>query len=454
MAYLVLTIPNTERGQVAVRHLVERGEEDLGCRYQLSLSDRLEGLESAGRLRELPQTFHLVQVRDGDESGAANRILRFHDGERPGAGRVDAVEVDAPLTPSTPFLGLPFSLGGRHRDYLDLINVGDAHRDNVVGQGVRIAVVDSGLDPAQGLSVADFYDVVSGNPVHAGPANLTDTDGHGTAMASLIAAVAPAADLYVVRAMDQGYLTLWNVLAGAGVAAFDCLADVISMSLGFTSFLVCPVCGASGTARSVALEKLLDGITRSPYRSGGKEPIYLASTGNDSSTTSLNYPAGYASAVPVGAVDYNRDRSSFSNYDSAKLYTRHIMAPGGEKSGMTITEDVGRGGSNQCCGTSVSTAYAAGMLALFSSDSRYNRMDRDQFLDCVLQNQCVRCISQSQYEYGAGLIQYTRGADAAGDAESESSSEAGDSTASISCTEHEVIFQLGQDRLTIPRRVP
>ena|ERR1017187_117991 len=95
------------------------------------------------------------------------------------------------------------------------------------------------------------------------------------------------------------------------------------------------------------------------------------------------------------------------------------MAPGGEKSNAVVTEDVGTGGGVPCCGTSVATAYAAGMLALLWSNPRYAKLDRDRFLDKIFQKHCVRGNTQPQNEYGAGLIQYVRAAAADDDATGE-----------------------------------
>lgn len=419
MSYLVLTIPKSDRGKNAVHYLENYGE-DLGVRYVQSLSQRFrigDLTRSAEWLLELPHTFHLVLVlRPGDDRAALNRILQVLSSDSP-HGHVVAAERNETLTLSVPYLGLPFTLGGKHTDYLQLMKVGDAHHDGVKGSGVSIAIVDSGLDTAAGLNAKDYYDVQV-TPVHAGLSGMKDNDGHGTAMASLAKEVAPEADIYIVRSMDQGSLELWNVLAGVGVAAFDCKADVISLSLGFDSFLVCTACGATGTARSVAFEKLLEGITQSPYLTNKRKPIYAAATGNDGSSTGINYPAAYLSAVPVGSINSKGDRSSFSNYQST-THSHHLMAPGGEKSNAVATEDVGTGGSIPCCGTSVATAYAAGMLALLWSDPRYAKLDRDQFLDKVIQKHCVRGNAQPRNEYGAGLIQYTRAAASSDDATGE-----------------------------------
>lgn len=134
-------------------------------------------------------------------------------------GSGDRDELNALLVPSAQYLGLPFSLGGKHTDYLNQMNVPDAHRNGIKGHGIRLAIVDSGLDAASPLRIADFYDIEAGPPIHIGAAGQIDNDGHGTAMAVLAAEVAPEAEIYIVRVMDRGALTLWNVLAGAGVCA-------------------------------------------------------------------------------------------------------------------------------------------------------------------------------------------------------------------------------------------
>jgi subtilisin family serine protease len=404
MADLILTIPNDGPENAAIQHLTaERGETDLGCQYVESLSDRLNGLRSSDLLRHMKHTFHRVRVSDGDERSASNRILSWHNGEIDGRGKVDAAEKNEELMLAQPYLGLPFMIGGKHTEYLRIMRVNIAHMLGVTGSGVRVAIVDSGLDRSAGVTAQDFYDLQRAKPVHRLGA-MIDKDGHGTAMAALVASVAPDAEIHVIRVYDKGSLTLWNALAGVGVAAFDCDAAIVSLSFGFDSFLSCGVCGASGSARSVALEKMLDGISQSTA-STGHGCIYVAATGNESSTKSFNYPAAYASALAVGSVNGALARSSFSNYGTN--HKQYLMAPGGDKnSANVVTEDVGRGSRSSCFGTSVATAYTAGMLALFWSDDQYNRLSRKKFLRAILNDRRGRPKNCNQQEYGAGVIEY------------------------------------------------
>jgi hypothetical protein len=414
MAELVLSIPNNAAGATAVQHLVARGASDLGVSYRLSLSSRLAG-QSSSRLADLDHSFHLVEVPDGGEVGAINRIMRWHNGEgqpRDLHGRVDAAEPNLSFRPSAT-LGRPFKLGGFHQNYLQLMNVGDAHRAGIKGKDIRVAVIDSGADDPSSVLLDDFYDVESGNPIH--PAPKIDNDGHGTAMATLVREVAPEATIIGIRVFDQDTLNLWNVLAGAGTAVFDCHADIVSISLGYAQMPAqCLACGASAQSRSLAFQYLLDGVTRSPGKRG-TPPIYVAATGNDYSSAGFNYPAAYDSAVAIGSVTGALVRSAFSNYGkSAPKY--FFMAPGGEENPLgAVTEDVGSGGQAQCRGTSVATAYAAGMLAVLWSDARYRGQAPDVFLANVRQHDRLPLPpgNPDPHQYGSGLIQYPKAPGAA-----------------------------------------
>jgi len=75
-----------------------------------------------------------------------------------------------------------------------------------------------------------------------------------------------------------------------------------------------------------------------------------------------------------------------------------------------VTEDVGTGGNSPqspCYGTSVSTAYASGMLALLRSDDRHNSQTRTDFLK-DLQNYChpPAHSATTPADYGMGIIRY------------------------------------------------
>ena len=265
-------------------------------------------------------------------------------------------------------------------------------------------MVDSGQDGLQYGAVKDYYDVENANAaLHPSPPVPVDQDGHGTAMSSLVREVAPGAEIYIVRISDRSQPLLWNLLAGAAVAAYDCNAEIINLSVGFNKIQGC-ACGAIGAARSLALHKMLEAITQSGFR------IYVAATGNEFNTVRFNDPAEFANAVAVGSVNASDYRSRYSNYGTAN-HPCYVLAPGGEENPpKTITEDVGTCGTsprNPCYGTSVAAAYASGMLALLRSDSRHRNNTRAQFL-AALPGYCTMPTHAqgNPVEYGNGVLRY------------------------------------------------
>lgn len=404
MAELILTIPSSPAGTIAIEHLSSNGQTEFGCEYLGELSRAVADLAAADFLRNLPFTLHRIATEDGQAASAMNRILTWHSreiGEWP-HGRVDAVEPNFRLY-TLAALGLPFHLGGDHSTYLSLMRVPNAHAARLRGSGVRVAILDSGLDAGAGVTIHDFFDVENAAKLHPVPPAPVDNDGHGTAMAELIHDVAPDAEVYIVRVLDSGSLNLWNLLAGVSVAIADCEADIVNLSIGFTTLWSCAGCGGSVTVRSLAFEKLAN--TATPTTS--KLPVYVAATGNSSSTTGFEFPASSPQCIAVGAVDSGGTRSSFSSYGTT--HKRYLMAPGGQGAAKAFTEHVGTSTTgNACAGTSVSAAYVSGMLALFRSDARYTYLKRDKFIDAVLSTHCVvpPHASGKFLEYGSGIIEY------------------------------------------------
>ncbi len=106
------------------------------------------------------------------------------------------------------------------------------------GHGVRIAVIDSGVDgthPAIANRVRAQHDVVGdGYGVRCVPGSLVDSIGHGTATTGIVAQMAPAAEIESVRVIGaNAHGTADQLLAGLSFA-LERGFDVINMSLGTT----------------------------------------------------------------------------------------------------------------------------------------------------------------------------------------------------------------------------
>jgi hypothetical protein len=407
MGQLIVSIPGTAAGIVALQHLQGPGAEFFRVRYIESLADRLRRgrLESAASLANLSESFHLLEVPAGDELTAIIRLSQFHNQPEPlgTRGKIDAVELNYPATLSAPNAQLD---SVNHPANLGKLNVAAAHQNGVKGNDIRVAVVDTGSD---GLAyIKDFYDLLISGNQHPGTAGQRDNHGHGTTMASILHAVACDAEICPVRISDNGTLAVWDILAGVCVAAIDCAADIISLSLGVPDLggSPCPWCGSLAHVRSLAFEKLLDGLAQR----NAKRPIFVAATGNDGRATGFHYPGAYSIVAATGSINRNEYRSQFSNYGTAG-HRYYWMAPGGETQPnlQAVTEPVDQVNGKDNAGTSEATAYAAGMLALFRSETVYRNKDRSDFLDAIVQNHCVAPshTSPAPADYGAGLIRYS-----------------------------------------------
>src|ERR1700722_19108557 len=85
MGQLIVSIPRTAAGEVALRHLRGPGADLFRIGYVESLSQRLRrpGLESAGEVDRFGESFHLLDVPLGEELAAIIRLSQFHNQPEP-----------------------------------------------------------------------------------------------------------------------------------------------------------------------------------------------------------------------------------------------------------------------------------------------------------------------------------------------------------------------------------
>jgi type VII secretion-associated serine protease mycosin len=256
---------------------------------------------------------------------------------------------------SRDFCANAFSFNETIRYNLDKINIQEGWRC-YQGQGVTVAVIDTGID----LDHPDLQaNIVAGKSFVSGVSSPDDDGGHGTHVAGVVAAVnnnggvigvAPAASLMPVKVLDsQGNGSTYNVAAGIEWAA-DHGATVINLSLGSVS-------------SSSTLKAALDYA----YNRG---VLLVAAGGNcGDSAYFLNgcsyqdqpvYPAAYANVMAVASTDSSDNQSSFSNQGS---YIE-IAAPG-----SSIYSTYPSSGYTTLSGTSMATPHVAGLAALIWSQN-------------------------------------------------------------------------------------
>lgn len=171
------------------------------------------------------------------------------------------------------------------------------------GQGIKVAVIDTGLAKGHADLTANVPE--SGkNFVNGAKGTPQDTDNgeHGTHVAGIIAAddnaiggrgIAPDAEVRGYCVFPAGGSADSSDVMRAINAAVSDENHIINMSLGSPQY-------------DANYEKTV----KNAYEQG---VAIFASSGNDD-TDANNFPAAYASTISVGAVDQNSTRASFSNY--------------------------------------------------------------------------------------------------------------------------------------------
>ena len=105
----------------------------------------------------------------------------------------------------------------------------------MTGKGVRVALVDSGINPHHSHvervegGVSFFLD---GTGTLRQNDNFLDRLGHGTALAGILRAKAPGIELYAVKIFHDRLATHFTVLEAALLWAIDSGVKIINLSLG------------------------------------------------------------------------------------------------------------------------------------------------------------------------------------------------------------------------------
>ena len=290
----------------------------------------------------------------------------------PAAPATDAITTTPVSNPIDPTDIQPLSdveYYGGSRDWgLNAVAAPESWAAGYEGQGVTVAVIDTGVDldhpdlvsslyvnPGEiaGNGIDDdgngFVDDVSGYDFVSRDGSPDDGNGHGTHVAGTIAAakngqgatgVAPEAKILPIRVLDnRGSGSDFNVAAGIRYAA-DVGAQIINLSLGGGY--------SSRIANAIQYATSLGSLV-------------VAASGNESASNP-SFPARHSaqstSVISVGAFDSRNRIAGFSN-DVGRSGSVQVDAPG---VGIFSTYTGGRYGS--LSGTSMASPHVAGVAAL------------------------------------------------------------------------------------------
>ncbi|MFE2269295.1 type VII secretion-associated serine protease mycosin [Streptomyces lavendulae] len=260
------------------------------------------------------------------------------------------------------------------------------------GKGVRVAVIDTGVDRANPqLSGAldpgagrDFLDPKGGD-------GTNDTVGHGTKVAGLIAArpqegtgfvgLAPEATVIPIRQNDgQG-----NGNAATLAQAIDHAVAKGAQVINISQDTDAPLTPDSDLGKAV--QRALDA-----------KAVVVASAGNDGLTGQKRrtYPAAFPGVLAVASSDRNNERAAFSQPGDFI----GVAAPGVD---MVSTVP----GFGQCIdnGTSFSAPYVAGVAALLRAE---HPQWTPQEVVWQIQNTAERAVNGRDDYVGWGVVDPVR----------------------------------------------
>ncbi|MFH8881136.1 type VII secretion-associated serine protease mycosin [Streptomyces californicus] len=238
------------------------------------------------------------------------------------------------------------------------------------GKGVRVAVIDTGVD-VRNEQLKSAVDTKAGRnflpkglktpdgvKIERGKENgTTDTVGHGTKVAGIIAAreakgtgftgIAPDATIIPIQQNDaEGHGDTDSLAEAITYAVDNADADVINISQDT----------ADAVKPSTKLKQAVD-------RALAQQVVVVASAGNDGlgGNVKETYPASFDGVLAVASSDRNNERAPFSQSGDFV----GIAAPG-----VDMVSTVPGGGHCADNGTSFSAPYVAGVAALIRAKHR------------------------------------------------------------------------------------
>jgi thermitase len=231
--------------------------------------------------------------------------------------------------------------------------------DITTGGPIVIAVIDTGVDanhPELAGRVLSGFNAITGSP------NASDDNGHGTAVAGIIAASGDNGEgiaglcwgcviLPIKACLSNGRCRDSSVISAIRWAT-DNGARIINLSLG-------------GSSPSLALQEAV-------RYANERGVLIVAASGNERAEGNTpNYPAAYPETLAVGATGYGDEVTGFSNTGDFI----DLVAPG-----VDIATTIPNNGYVLATGTSFASPFVSGAAALIMT------------LRPDLSNSDVRCV--------------------------------------------------------------
>ncbi|MBL1218708.1 MAG: subtilisin [Planctomycetes bacterium] len=266
------------------------------------------------------------------------------------------------------------------------IGGGYAHDFGYTGSGVKVAVLDTGIDynhPELAGKVMGGWDFQNNDP------DPMDDHDHGTHVSGTIAAawdsvgvvgVAPDAELYALKVLNQNGSGNFSTVIAALQWSIDNGMNVTNQSLGsFTN---------PGSAVQNAYDAAYDaGI------------LHVAASGNFYGLFGVSWPARYESVIAVGAINKNNGVPLFVDTGPQM----ELAAPG-----VDVPSCKRGGGYIEFSGTSMASPHAAGVAALAFASGVIDENEDGKINDDVRRRLAETAIDRGSLgrdnKYGYGIV--------------------------------------------------
>ena len=227
---------------------------------------------------------------------------------------------------------------------LEYINAAAAWDKGYDGSGVRIAIIDSGLNTKH-EDLAGVT-IIQGKNVLDDSTDVKDILGHGTFVSGVIAAkrnntygisgITDGASIVPIKCFsDSKETSVSYIIKGIYAAVNDYNCSVINLSLGIERDMT-------------SLKECID-------YADSKGVIIVSAAGNSGGTEKL-YPAAYGNVIGVGSISRDGKVSSFSNHNSSVC----VVAPGDKI--ISLGKD--NSGYSEGSGTSYSVPHISAMAVI------------------------------------------------------------------------------------------
>lgn len=252
------------------------------------------------------------------------------------------------------------------------------------GEGVNVAIIDTGVDPDHPDLVANIEGVFSAIPPN--PYTVDDHYGHGTHVAGTIAAVnneigvvgvGPQIDLWIIRASAGGILLLSDLME-----AYEFCIETWNDSDPNNNIQVMSMSYGGGYSKAE------DEMLQTAWETG---IILVAAAGNEAGA--VIYPAALPNVIAVSAMNMDDEITWWSNYGPEV----DLAAPGSR-----ITSTYLKGTYATWSGTSMATPHVSAAAAL--AIARHPKMTSEEIVQLLFNR--AEDLGEPGFDiyYGYGLV--------------------------------------------------